>query len=123
MDAGLRDGIRLFNSGHFFEAHEALEHFYLHTTEEKDKPFVEGLIQLSVAFRLFCDFAEVPGPLRMIRQVLIRLENYQPLYLKIHVNDLISALEEWTRKAQTLASEASIDRQWIPKITIDRASL
>ena len=84
MDARLREGIRLFNDGRFFECHEILEAFY-HETDEANKPFIEGLIQLAAAFRLFCDFREVKGSVRMIYQALIRFENYQPAFLQIRV--------------------------------------
>lgn len=55
MDARLREGIGLFNERKFFECHEVLEAFY-HETAEENKPFLEGLIGLAAAFRLFCDF-------------------------------------------------------------------
>ena len=79
MNARLREGIRLFNEGQFFECHEIWEGFY-HETDEANKPFVEGLIQLAAAFRMFCDFQEVKGPVRMMHQALIRFENYQPAF-------------------------------------------
>ena len=40
MDARLREGIRLFNAGRFFESHESLEDFYA-GAEPEHKPFVE----------------------------------------------------------------------------------
>jgi predicted metal-dependent hydrolase len=116
MDARLREGIRLFNEGRFFESHEQLEDLYLHTSEEKDKPFLEGMIELSVAFRLFCEFGDLQGPVRMIHQALTRLENYQPTYLRIKVKDLIRSLEEWTHEAKTGNNEVSLVRKQIPKI-------
>ena len=70
MDARLREGIGLFNDRRFFECHEILEPFY-HETEEANKPFIEALVQLAAAFRLFVDFGEIKGPVRMIRQALI----------------------------------------------------
>ena len=73
MDARLRDGIRLFNDRQFFECHEILESYY-QDSEAATKPFLEGLIQLAAAFRMFVDFGEVKGPVRAIYQALIRLE-------------------------------------------------
>jgi uncharacterized protein len=121
MDARLRNGIRLFNAGRFFESHEVLEELYLQTTEKQDKPFLEGIIQLSVAFRLFCNFGDVDGPVRMIRQALVRLENYSPRYLRIKVNDLIQALEVWTQKAQAGGHTNPLASMRIPKIRISRS--
>ena len=121
MDARLREGIRLFNAGRYFESHESLEDFYLHT-EQEHKPFLEGLIQLAAALRLFSDFGEVKGPVRMVRQALIRLENYQPTYLGVRVKKLIQTMEAWTREmeATETAKTNSAPREPMPKIPLQR---
>ena len=117
MDARLRDGIRLFNERQFFDCHEALETFY-HDTEPANKPFLEGLIQLAAAFRIFCEFEETKGPVRMIHQALVRLENYQPVFLQVRVEQLIAELEAWAKQAES----AEIPPPWssIPKIPFQR---
>jgi uncharacterized protein len=119
MDARLREGIRLFNDRQFFECHQALEPFY-QETEDENKAFLEGLIQLAAAFRLYCDFGEVKGPVRMIHQALIRLENYQPAFLQIQVKDLSQAAEAWAKAAQNTATEPLTSS--IPKIQLQRFS-
>ncbi len=113
MDARLREGIRLFNARRFFAAHEAIEDFY-RSAAEADKPFLEGLIQLAAALRLFADFDEVKGPVRMLRQALIRLENYQPSHLGVKVTALIEAIEAWANEAEG-RGKAAADK--IPKIS------
>ena len=117
MDARLREGIRLFNDGRFFDCHEVLEGFY-QETEEVNKPFLEGLIELAAAFRLFCDFGEIKGPVRMIYQALIRLENFQPAFLHIRVKDLFQAAEAWAKGAE--APRAKPSAATIPKIQFQR---
>lgn len=119
MDARLREGIRLFNDRRFFECHETLEPFY-QETDEANKPFIEGLIQLAAAFRLYSDFGEVKGPVRMIHQALIRFENYQPSYLQIYVKDLSQAAEAWAQAAESAAAERLTPG--IPKIRLQRFS-
>ena len=96
MDARLREGIGLFNDGRFFESHEVLEAFYLET-DDASKPFLEGLIQLAAALRIFADFGEIKGPVRMVRQALIRFENYQPAFMQVRVAELSAALETWAK--------------------------
>jgi predicted metal-dependent hydrolase len=113
MDARLREGINLFNGGKFFEAHEVLEGFY-HDTADENKAFLEGLIGLAAAFRLFHDFHEIKGPVRMIYQALIRLENYQPAFLQVDVKALCQAAEGWAKAAES-ASVAPTSSS-IPKI-------
>ena len=117
MDARLREGITLFNNGHFFESHEKWESFY-QETEDVNKPFVEGLIQLAVAFRLFRDLGEVKGPVRMVYQALIRLESYHPAFLQIRVDRLCATMEAWAKEAEAAGASSSI-----PKIPLQRFRL
>lgn len=119
MDARLREGISLFNEGRYFECHEAWEAFY-QETEDTNKAFIEGLIGLAAAFRLFCDFGEVKGPVRMIYQSLIRLENYQTVYLQIRVRDLSKAAEAWAKLAEKSGAQPEVST--IPKIQYRRFS-
>ena len=116
MDARLREGIRLFNAGQYFASHESLEDFY-QRAEEGHKPFVEALIQLAAALRLFRDFGEARGPARMIRQAIIRLENYQPRYLGIGVKSLIGAMELW---AEEIEADSETAAKRVPKISLRR---
>ena len=113
MDARLREGIGLFNDGRFFESHEVLEAFYLET-DDASKPFLEGLIQLAAALRIFADFGEIKGPVRMVRQALIRFENYQPAFMQVRVSQLISALEVWAKATEAGSAPAPS----IPKIQL-----
>jgi uncharacterized protein len=119
MDARLREGVGLFNEGKFFESHEVFEDYY-QQTEENNKAFLEGLIGLAAAFRLFCDFGEIKGPVRMIYQSLIRLENYHPVFLQIQVKNLSRAAEAWAKAAESPAAKPSASN--IPKIEIQRFS-
>jgi predicted metal-dependent hydrolase len=119
MDARLREGITLFNEGRFFESHEALENFY-QDAEPVNKAFLEGLIQLAAAFRIFADFGQVKGPVRMIRQALIRFENYPPAFLQIRVKELSEAMETWANEAE--AADAPQTPSNIPRILLQRFS-
>jgi hypothetical protein len=86
-----------------------------------NKPFVEALIQLAAAFRLFLDFGEVKGAIRMIYQALVRLENYQPSFLEIPVTQLSETMEAWARAAEA-ASDPAFSRA-VPKIALKRSPL
>lgn len=118
MDTRLRQGITLFNQGRFFESHEAWEPFYLET-EDVNKPFLEGLIQLAAAFRLYRDFGELKGAVRMVYQAVIRFENYQPAFLEIRVKQLSEAMESWAKAAEAAGSGPVA--QPIPKIPLQRS--
>lgn len=116
MDARLREGIRLFNEQQFFECHEILEPYY-HETEAPNKPFLEGLIQLAAAFRLYREFGEIKGPVRMVHQALVRFENYQPSFLEICVTELSQAAEAWAKAAEHAADRVS---SALPKIKLQK---
>src|SRR5918993_4708260 len=116
MDARLREGINLFNQRRFFEAHETWEMLY-QSAEINDKPFLEGLIQLSAACRLIEDFGEIKGPVKLIYQALIRFENYQPTYLEIKVADLAAAMEAWAKEIETSGARG---QKPIPTIAVRR---
>jgi len=119
MDARLREGIGLFNERRFFECHEVLEALY-QDTDEVNKPFIEGFIQLAAAFRIFNDFGEIKGAVRMIYQALIRFENYQPAFLEVRVNELCVAMEAWARAAEAAGSKPQASA--IPKIQFQQFS-
>ncbi|NIO11297.1 MAG: DUF309 domain-containing protein [Deltaproteobacteria bacterium] len=114
----MKKGIGLFNSGRFFECHESLEDLYLHTDEQQHKPFLEGLVQLATACRIFQDFGETIGPIRMVRQAIIRLENYQPDYLGIKVDSLIRSLESWTDRLESKGSPPKQSMDPAPQIPL-----
>lgn len=120
MDARLRDGIRLFNDRKFFDCHEVLEEYY-RDSEVAAKPFLEGLIQLAAAFRMFVDFAEVKGPVRALYQALIRFENYPPAYLQVRVKELSTEVEAWAKAAEAAGAIPSAAN--IPKIQLQRFGL
>ena len=119
MDSRLREGITLFNQGKFFDSHEVLESLY-HETGQENKPFLEGLIGLAAAFRLFCDFGEIKGAVRLIYQALIRLENYQPAFLQVQVKELCQNAEAWAKAAEADGAKPSVSD--IPKIKLQRFS-
>jgi uncharacterized protein len=119
MDARLREGIRLFNDRQFFASHEVLEHFY-QDTEAENKPFLEGLIQLAAAFRMYSDFGEVKGSVRMIYQALIRFENFQPAFLQVRVAELCQSAEAWAKATE--AANAVASKATIPKIQLQHFS-
>jgi hypothetical protein len=118
MDERLRTGIEHFNNRQFFRCHEVLEGLY-QDTDPANKPFLEALVQLAAAFRLFSDFGEVSGPVRMIHQTLVRFEQYQPEFLQVKVQELSALLEEWASQARHADVPPPITS--IPKIPVQRS--
>lgn len=90
---GLAAGIRLFNEGEFFEAHEVLEDAWRATPRE-DKAFLQGLVQLAVAFHHFSTGNTV-GAASVLKKGKCNLENYPGLYQGVELASLLNELSEW----------------------------
>jgi hypothetical protein len=69
---------------------------------------------------MFVDFGEIKGPVRMIRQALIRFESYQPSFLQVRVKDLSEAMDGWIKAAQAAGADPRTVN--IPKIPLQRFS-
>jgi predicted metal-dependent hydrolase len=73
----LLEGLRCFHSGAFFEAHEHWESVWL-MTEEPEKTFLQGLIQVAAAFHHF-QRGNCAGTISLLRSALRRLDGMRQL--------------------------------------------
>src|ERR1700761_3206549 len=82
----LAEGLRLYDAGEFFAAHEAWESVWLEA-QEPDKTFLQGLIQVAAAFH----HLQRNNPLgtgRLLHAALRRLERYPAGFGGISVTTL-----------------------------------
>ena|ERR1700744_3627960 len=70
----LAEGLRLYEAGKFFAAHEAWESVWLQA-REPEKTFLQGLIQVTAAFH-HLERGNRLGTTRLLRAALRRLERY-----------------------------------------------
>jgi predicted metal-dependent hydrolase len=89
-----REGIALFNSGRFYDAHEAWEDIWRSTTPEP-KDLFQGLIQVAAALHQFLDLHRHEAPRRTLAKARLRLEPYQPSALGIDIEALLQRVGEW----------------------------
>jgi uncharacterized protein len=88
----LAEGLRCYEAGEFFAAHEAWETVWLEVNEP-DKTFLQGLIQVTAAFHhLRCNNPVGTG--RLLRAALRRLELYPACFGGISVTTLCSDIRE-----------------------------
>jgi predicted metal-dependent hydrolase len=91
--AAYQRGVELLNHGEFFEAHEVLEDVW-RDAPEPDRKFLQGLIQVAVAFH-----HRSCGNLVGFRSVLARacrnLSTYPKVYQRVDLAALLSSLDEW----------------------------
>ena len=88
----LAEGLRRYNAGDYFTAHEAWETVWL-KAHEPDKTFLQGLIQVTAAFH----HLQRNNPLgagRLLHAALRRLERYPACFGGISVTVLCCDIRE-----------------------------
>jgi hypothetical protein len=90
---GYRRGIRLFNAGEFYEAHEVWEDVWRESAG-LEKKFLQGLIQAAVALH-HRSTGNVVGAGSLMARGLRNLEEYPAEYGGIRVGELRCELERW----------------------------
>lgn len=105
MDPALQEGVRLFNAGKFFEAHEALEALWLKKGGE-EKNFLHGLIQVAAAFHHFTR-GNLAGFRSLLEKGSIKLENSAAVRDEIRLARFLTQLETWRQWAQLPAHQHS----------------
>jgi len=88
----LAEGLRRYNAGDYFIAHEAWETVWLEA-HEPDKTFLQGLIQVTAAFHHFRR-NNLVGTGRLLHAALRRLELYPACFGGISVTTLCSDIRE-----------------------------
>jgi predicted metal-dependent hydrolase len=108
----LAEGLRLYDAGEFFAAHEAWESVWL-PAQEPEKTFLQGLIQVTAAFHHWQRENRL-GTSRLLRAALGRLERYPACFGGISVDLLCDDIRVWL---QALEVGAPAPRTIPPRIT------
>ena len=95
----LAEGLRCYQEGEFFAAHEAWEGVWLEA-QEPEKMFLQGLIQVTAAFHHF-DRNNLQGTALLLRAALGRLERYPACFGGISVVLLCNDIREWLQALET----------------------
>jgi predicted metal-dependent hydrolase len=86
-------GVALFNSRHFFEAHEAWEEIWLHT-QPPEKTFLQGLIQVTAAFHHHSR-ENLRGFKSLLRAGLLKLEAFPAEHRGLQIERLRASARHW----------------------------
>jgi uncharacterized protein len=89
----LAEGLRLYDAGEFFAAHEAWESVWLRA-QEPEKRFLQGLIQVTAAFH-HLQRNNPQGTALLLQAALGRLENYPARFRGILVAVLCDDIRAW----------------------------
>src|SRR5271168_3967813 len=91
----LAKGLRLYQEGEFFAAHEAWESAWLES-QEPEKMFLQGLIQVTAAFH-HLQRNNPLGTARLFERALSRLERYPAAFGSVSVALLCEDICEWLK--------------------------
>ena len=99
----LAEGLRLYDAGEFFAAHEAWEIVWLRA-QEPEKTFLQGLIQVTAAFH-HLQRNNPQGTALLLQAALGRLERYPACFGGISVTVLCNDIREWLQALEAGAPE------------------
>ena len=112
----LLEGMRLYNEGSFFEAHEAWEEVWLEA-EASEREFYQGLIQVTAAF-VHVTRNEYPGSVRLLDAGIAKLARYGASRRGIKVAPFVEGARR-AREALLALGErrlSEFDRAAIPRL-------
>ena len=95
----LREGLRCFHSGAFFEAHEHWESVWL-VAQDPEKTFLQGLIQVAASFHHF-QRGNLAGTVSLLRSALGRLDVYPEAFAGVAVDPLRATIRLWLDALET----------------------
>jgi predicted metal-dependent hydrolase len=110
MNAGLKRGIDLFNSGEYWEAHEAWEQEWMPDRKGPDAGFYKGLIQVAAGC-LHYTRRNRRGAVNKWRSGADYLRPYLPSHLGIRLSPLVSSVDQLLAAMQR--------RDW-PEVTLPK---
>ena len=116
----LEQGVREFNEGLFFQAHETWEEIWV-VSPWPVRNFLQGIIQVAAAF-VHLTRNEYPGTHRLLREAIRKLSGFPSPYLGI---DNARLLEESQRCLEAILALGEgglhrFDPSLLPKIRMDR---
>ena len=115
---GLVQGIREFNEGAFFEAHDTLEDTWMDVRGE-NRLFFQGLIQLSIGYyHLTCE--NYTGANHLLSRGVSKLEDYVPSRCGVQLQPLLTQVRKTLQAVRQTAEGGSPVSFWtFPKIETD----
>src|SRR5258708_16866108 len=95
MSVDWQRGIALFNAGHFFEAHEALEDVWRASPRrEPIRRHLQGLVQVAVAFH-HQSVGNLDGARSVLERAVRNLDGADGSFPDLDLAQLRSSLQDW----------------------------
>ena len=108
------EGIYLFNNKKYYDAHELWEELW---SEYKldDDVFIQGLIQLSVAFFHITNL-NLKGSRNLFKKCLPKLQQFPDNHRMLNLSEIIMYTKNAEQKVKTIKSPNQFDWKLAPKI-------
>jgi hypothetical protein len=97
-DTPLREGIALFNQGHYYDCHDVLEALWMEA-DSVDKPFYQGILQIAVGLYHLGNH-NWQGASILLGEGVNRLRPFEPAYRGIAVARLVDCGWAWLMALQ-----------------------
>jgi len=92
----LAEGVKLFNEGSYFEAHDYFEDLWM-DADSLDKDFYQGLVQVSVgSYHFIC--GNYTGALSQYRKGIKKLEIYIEIEKKFNLEKFLHEIKPFIEK-------------------------
>ena len=107
-------GIISFNKKNFYDAHESWEELWSEY-RLKDEIFIQGLIQLAVAFFHITNL-NLKGSANLFNKCLPKLKKFPANHRNINLLEIITSAENSNKKVNSIESVNDFDWSLTPKI-------
>ena len=111
-------GIDSFNDKSFYDAHESWELLWTEYALQ-DALFVQGLIQLSVAFFHITNLNLI-GSKNLFNKCLPKLKKFPSNHRDLNLSDIIDSAEESLKMVSNIDKVSQFDWELAPKIVIKK---
>ncbi|MBS1252677.1 MAG: hypothetical protein MAG451_01719 [Anaerolineales bacterium] len=122
--AAVETGMALYNSGQYWDCHEALEEVWLDAPPEH-KPFLQGLIQAAAAFHKYLVQHNAVGAVKLLTRSLNKLTRYSDDYMGLAMAPFKHGLSACWREIIDLGQQHidEFDEELVPPMKwIDEAT-
>lgn len=100
VERGIAEGVSLFNSGKYFEAHEALEAVWLKASGRR-KTFLHGLIQVAAAFHHYTH-GNPAGFRSLLAKGCVKLESFGAATEGVDLGVFMLELRQWREHLEAM---------------------
>ena len=111
-------GIASFNNKSFYDAHESWELLWTEYALQ-DALFIQGLIQLSVAFFHITNLNLI-GSKNLFNKCLPKLKKFPSNHRDLNLSDIIDGAEESLKMVSSIDKVSKFDWELAPKIVIKK---